>query len=117
MHLGFTIFSGLLFGTIGLVISLIIIAPFYFTSKHSEKDTIEKVIMIVFPCVGAVIGLVLSTEGVEQEAAMERAQNLERQQRSSRISESTQRPESPEIQHQPKRTPGTIFRHFLATLS
>ena len=121
-HLRYTICMVLLHATIGFVISLIVLAPFYFSTKWSEKYTIEKVIMIGCPCVGAFLGFINGQRGVDPEASRraKSAARLERQQRSSRVSESAQRPKSPQIRNQPTRTVmmqrGTIPSHLHPTL-
>lgn len=123
-QLGYTIFCVLFLGSLGFVISLIVLAPFYFSSNWSEKCTIERVIMIGFPCVGAVLGLIISPRNIDQGSSRrpESDQRSERQQRSSRVSESAQKRKTPQLRNQPTRAvmkrplPGTIPYHLLPTL-
>ena len=121
-HLRYTIFMVLLHATIGFVISLIVFAPFYFSTKWCEKYTIEKVIMIGCPCVGAFLGFINGQRDVDPEATRmaKNAPRLERQQRASRVSESAQLPKSPQIRNQPTRTlmmrRGMIPTHLHPTL-
>ncbi len=65
-HLGYTIFCALFLGCFGFVLSLMLLAPNYFSSSWSEKYTIEKAIVIGFPCLGAVFGLIVGPRSVDQ---------------------------------------------------
>ena len=108
----------LIFGTLGFLWSLIVLAPFYFSTRWSEKWAVEKAIVIGFPCAGAFLGLIGGIRGEDQVSSRrpEVDRRSERQQGSSGVFESAQRPKTPEIRNQPTRTPGTIPRHLLPTL-
>ena len=123
-QLGYTIFCALSSGTLGFVLSMIVLAPTYFSSTWSEKNYIEQAIVVAWPCIGAIFGLVYSIGNADQVSSRrpESDQRSERQQRSSRVSDSAQRPKSPQTRNQLARTvttqplQGTMPRHLHPTL-
>ena len=123
-QLGYTVFCVLFLGFLGWVLSLIVLAPWYFSIKWSEKYAFEKIVMIGFPSVGVVLGLITGAEGVDEgpSRGFGSTERSEGQQSSPGVSESAQRPKSPEVRNQPTRTvmmrplQGTIPRHSHPTL-
>ena len=103
-HLRFTIFCVLFFGCCGFVLSLMLLAPFYFSSKWSEKYAIEKAIMIGLPCLGAVSGLITARRDIRRESSRISASSEQ-----SNGQNSSERPKPRAVPH-PR--PGTIPRHL-----
>lgn len=106
-HLGYTIYCVLLLGCCGFVLSLMLLAPFYFSSKWSEKYAIEKAIMIGLPCLGAVSGFIIARRYVRRDAR----QGSSRSTASGQRSNGQQSPETPKAKALPHPHPGTIPRH------
>ena len=65
-HLRFTMMFVVIFGCCGFLLSVLLLAPFYFSSKWSEKFAIEKAIIKGLPCFGAVSGFIIGRKAVPQ---------------------------------------------------
>ena len=102
-HLRFTMMFVVIFGCFGFLLSLLLLAPFYFSSKWSEKFAIEKAIMIGLPCFGAVFGFIGGRKAVPQLSSNNPAADQQ--------SNGQRSPESPELRAVPHFNPGAIPRN------